>query len=111
MTGYLHPLYAQSMAQYGTPRLLPESGGRILERLIPGSEYRDAMGFYPLFFCEKWSRLEADLASLEQDLVIVAIVADPFGDFAAETLATVFDLLDHSKSILFRICHRRLHRW
>jgi hypothetical protein len=93
MMGYLHPLYAQSLAQYGRPRILPESGGGILERPIPGSAYHDAMGFYPLFCCEKWSRLEVDLTSLGEDLVSVAVVVDPFGDVAIETLGTAFDFV------------------
>jgi hypothetical protein len=89
----MHPLYAQSMAQFGTPRLLPASGGRILQRQIPGSDYSDAMGFYPIFCCENWSRLEADLTSLQEDLVSIALVPDPFGGVATDTLAAAFDFV------------------
>lgn len=44
ITGFLHPLYAASLAEFGTMRELPEGGGWILERKILGIPYRDAMG-------------------------------------------------------------------
>ena len=44
VTGYLHPGYARSLAEFGTPRELERSGGWLLERAIPGSSYFDAMG-------------------------------------------------------------------
>lgn len=42
------------------------------------------MGCYPLFACEDWSQLAADLDGLEGALVSAALVTDPFGayDFA-----------------------------
>ncbi len=42
--GYLHPGYAESLAEFGTPRLLPRSEGWALEREAPGFPFRDAMG-------------------------------------------------------------------
>ena len=35
-SGYLHPNYAQSLAEFGKPRELTNCGGWILEREIPG---------------------------------------------------------------------------
>ena len=61
MNGYAHPAYAHSLAEFGSPRPLPRSGGWLLERPIPGSPYRDAMGCYPLFAAQDWSRLYSDL--------------------------------------------------
>ncbi|HEV2852071.1 MAG TPA: hypothetical protein VHC97_04630 [Thermoanaerobaculia bacterium] len=90
MTGYLHPGYAASLAGLGKPRLLPASGGWILEREIPGSSGRDAMGCYPLFACQCWDRLEEDLRDLE-GLVSLALVADPFGDYDEPLLRRCFD--------------------
>ena len=90
-TGYLHPQYAASLAEFGTPRRLPRSGGWILERDIPGSPYRDAMGCYPLFRCTDWSALAWDLQELEDRLVSVALVTDPFGRFALDQLRRTFD--------------------
>jgi hypothetical protein len=79
MNGYTHAAYAAALAEFGSPRLLPGSGGWILERPIPLTPYRDAMGCYPLFACDDWSRLRADLETLRDELVSLAIVADPFG--------------------------------
>jgi hypothetical protein len=91
VNGYLHPLYAQSFAAFGTPRFLPESRGWILERAISGSSHRDAMGCYPLFSCERWPALAKDLGAMTEQLVSVAMVIDPFGDVSQEMLETAFD--------------------
>lgn len=80
-TGYLHRSYAESLSEFGSPRLLPRSGGWILERKIPGHSELDAVGCYPLFACGDWSQLRSDLESLGQELVSVALVADPFGEY------------------------------
>lgn len=93
MTGYMHHLYAESLADFGVPRELPRCGGWILERPIPGSPFRDAMGCYPLFTCRDWPRLEADLDSLQQDLVSLALVADPFGKYDLAYLQHCFDVV------------------
>lgn len=91
--GYLDPGYAQSFAEFGVPRELPECGGWILERPIPGSGYRDGMGCYPIFACRDWSRIENDLESLNGDLVSISLVTDPFGDYDIDTLRNCFDFV------------------
>lgn len=88
--GYSHPDYAASLAQFGEPRLLPTCGGWILERPIPGSEARDAMGCYPIFSCHDWSQLAPDLQRVEDDLVSLVLVTDPFGNHSEELLARAF---------------------
>lgn len=90
LTGYLHPLYAESLSEFGRPRLMPRSGGWILERTIPGYEDRDAMGCYPIFACRDWRQLSHDLSSLEGDVISLAIVADPFGDYVLADLEGCF---------------------
>jgi len=80
MNGYSHPDYAASLTEFGRLRALPRSSGWLLERPIIHTPYRDAMGCYPLFACSDWSKLNLDLEELNNDLVSVAIVADPFGD-------------------------------
>ena len=86
MSGYLSQQYAASLGGLGTPRLLPHCLGYILERPIPGSMHRDAMGCYPLFCCETWTGVAADLESLVGELVSVSLVADPFGDYDVDDL-------------------------
>ena len=76
---YTHPGYAASLSEFGRPLALPGCGGFLLERAIPGTPERDAMGCYPLFSCLDWGRLGEDLAALEGRLVSVAAVVDPFG--------------------------------
>ena len=61
ITGYLHPLYATSLAKFGTPRELPECGGRILERKILGFPCRDAMDCFLLFASKDWAHPSKDI--------------------------------------------------
>lgn len=90
MTGYSHAGYAQSLSEFGAPRPLPRAGGWLLERPIPNSDARDAMGCYPLFACRSWGRLHEDLTELGDELVSLTLVTDPFGDHDAEQLGRCF---------------------
>ena len=92
-TGYAHPSYAEALAEFGTPRELPRCGGWILERPVPGSTARDAMGCYPLFACRDWLGLRADLDEIGDDLVSLALVTDPFGDYTPAELNACFDIV------------------
>lgn len=93
VTGYLHPSYAESLMEFGTPRELPQCGGWILERQIPGFPFYDAMGCYPLFACRDWSQLNADLESVGNELVTLSLVTDPFGGFDLAQLEQCFDVV------------------
>lgn len=93
MKGYGHPDYADSLAEFGVPRELPECGGWVLERPIPGCQQHDAMGCYPLFFCNDWSRLYSDLRSLEGKFVAVSMVTDPLGKYSESQLHQCFDVV------------------
>ncbi len=88
--GYGHPSYAAALAEFGAPRALPRSGGTLLVREIDGAGASDAMGAYPLFACDDWGGLAADLQELEGELVSVALVADPFGGWTVEQLSAAF---------------------
>jgi hypothetical protein len=90
MTGYLHPKYAQSLAEFGRPRELPHCQGWVLERQIPGFPDRDGMGSYPIFACQDWSRLPMDLETLGKDLVSLSLVTDPFGEYDMDCLRRFF---------------------
>ena len=92
-TGYASPDYALSLSEFGVPRLLPRCGGWILEREIPDSPHRDAMGCYPLFACADWSTLRADVDSLSDRYVSLCLVADPFGEYGAGELEQTFDVV------------------
>jgi hypothetical protein len=91
VTGYLHRGYAASLAEFGVPRELRRSRGWILVRAVPNSVHHDAIGCYPLFACENWSELGADLQEVGKDLVSLALVADPFGQYDTSTLRGCFD--------------------
>jgi hypothetical protein len=96
-TGYASRNYAYSLAEFGEPIHLPRSDGYLLKREIPGTPFFDTMGGYPLFFCEDWSALAADLAQLPEEIVSVSQVADPFGDYSKEGLESCFDLVNPFK--------------
>jgi hypothetical protein len=51
------------------------------------------MGCYPLLACREWAQLPRDLEGLEQDLVCVSAVPDPFGDHTVALLTECFDLV------------------
>lgn len=91
MNGLAHPDYAGSLAEFGLPRELPSCGGWVLERPIEGCQDHDAMGCYPLFVCRDWSQLHTDLRSLEDDLVCLSMVTDPFGKYDEVLLHDCFD--------------------
>ena len=97
LTGYMHPEYAQSFQEFGQPRELPHCGGWILERLIPGTPYKDAMGCYPLFICRDLHNLHNDLAGLVHELVTLILVTDPFADIDVTYLKNCFDLVKEFK--------------
>jgi hypothetical protein len=92
MTIYSHPQYAASLAEFGSPFALRDCGGWILKRRIPGFEYHDAMGCYPLFACKDWSSLAGDIYELEGKLVSLSLVTDPFGDYSLDALKALFDV-------------------
>jgi hypothetical protein len=89
--GYLHPVYAASLAEFGVPRQLSACRGWILERPIAGFPWHDGMGCYPLFACQDWSRLQEDIAALGKDLVTLSLVVDPFGSYTHTWLEQCFD--------------------
>lgn len=89
--GYRHPGYAASLQEFGEPRFLPACRGWILERPIPATPWRDAMGCYPIFTCQDWTRLHEDVAALRTDLVALSLVTDPFGNFSPADLQRAFE--------------------
>lgn len=78
MTGYLHPDYPRSFRHWGEPFRLPRSGAWVLERTVPDTPDRDAMGLYPLFCCSRWDAVECDLAEVGARWVTLTVVTDPF---------------------------------
>lgn len=96
--GYMHPHYAASFREFGEPRELPRCGGWILERSIPGTPYKDAMGCYPLFACRDWTKLHEDLGAIGSGLVSLSLVTDPFSGVVPPYLDRNFDLVKPFKT-------------
>lgn len=95
MSGYAHETYATSFADLGMPRRLPECGGWLIVRAIPGEDTEvsgllDAMGCYPMFSCLDWTGLTCDLAAVGRDLISIAMVTDPFGNYTEPQLRDCF---------------------
>jgi hypothetical protein len=86
----MHARYAEALVELGTPLRLPRSDGWILKRAVPGLPDYDARGCYPLFACPDWSRLQGDLEDLGPELVSLALVTDPFGDYDPSSLCRCF---------------------
>jgi hypothetical protein len=98
LTGYAHPAYTRALSEFGEPIELSRSGGWLLRRRIGETNSYDAMGAYPLFSCQNWSELAADLDALKSDLVSVALVPDPFGRYDEALLRSSFDRVVQFKS-------------
>lgn len=90
MNGYLSPLYAESLAEFGNPLHLPQSDGWLLTRPIPDTVEQDAVGCYPLFNCANWTALGEDLDQLTANAIAVSLVVDPFAAVEATSLADWF---------------------
>lgn len=91
MSGYLDPLYAKSFSEIGEPIFLPNSGGWLIKRLIPGTTFFDAMGPYPLFLCKNWDMVTDDLEQLKHDLISVTFVIPPLIKFPVDLYQSYFD--------------------
>lgn len=89
-SGYLHPLYAQSLIEFGEPIELPASKGWILKRPIPETPHFDGMGCYPIFACQNWQSLGKDLSCVGNQLVSLSLVTDPFGGYNQQELSQYF---------------------
>ena len=90
MQGYLHRQYAESLADFGMPWELPRAGAWVLMRKLADSPLIDAMGCYPLFQCRNWYELPDELDDLQDQLVSLAVVTDPFGDYTESLLDRAF---------------------
>ncbi len=90
MNGYRSPLYAESLAEFGTPLHLPRSDAWVLRRPIPETAEHDAIGCYPLFNCGNWRALGADLDALKAEAIAVSIVVDPFARLDGTNLGVLF---------------------
>ena len=88
--GYLHPLYSQSLSEFGEPLELPASKGWVLKRSIPGFSQFDCMGCYPVFACQDWSGLEKDLNQISDQFVTISLVTDSFGRYTQQELERCF---------------------
>ena len=88
---YAHADYAAALAEFGRPNFLKRSGGWILERPIPGTDFRDATGCYPVFACCDWTRIREDLEEIDRDLVSLVLVTDPFGRYSEDILRGTFN--------------------
>ncbi len=85
--GYHGPAYAESLVHIGQPVALERSRGWCLLRPIEGTVYNDAVGPYPFYVCDDWSRLAEDIATLSQAAVTLTMVTDPFANVCQESLS------------------------
>lgn len=109
MLGYAAEEYARSLAEFGEPLALPQAGGWLLARDLPGGIGRDAAGCYPLFGCGKWNSLAIDLFNLPKDVIAVSLVADPAAKTSLSGLRESFpDVCYHYKDHYFADLSRPL---
>lgn len=92
-TGYRSRAYAESFFEFGEPLDLPRSGGTLLRRPIGGSGLSDATSCYPLFCCADWQGVAEDLRDVQDGLVSVVAVTDPFDEGQVEAFSSAFDMV------------------
>jgi hypothetical protein len=73
--GYRSREYAESWREWGRPLELPRAQGFLLRRAIPGTDRSDACGCYPLFDCQDWQRLAADIDDLSAAGELASVTA------------------------------------
>jgi hypothetical protein len=96
--GYRSLDYLATLGHVGTPIRLPRSDGWLLERPIPGTRWRDCTSPYPVLHCDDWERLGDDIEALRDGGVVsVVFIADPFGNYAPETLDSACSLVRNLK--------------
>ncbi len=94
--GYMHASYAASFVGSGQPRELPGCHGWVILQPIAGFSCQDARGCYPLFACQDWSQLPEDLEDLNGEIISLAMVADPFGNYDQALLKRCFPEVLHA---------------
>jgi hypothetical protein len=87
---YAHRLYLAALAEFGEPVHLSRSRGYLLARPIAGTGLTDALGPYPIFMCDSWRDLAADLEALGDSFVSVTLVPDPLAAVSEAQLAAAF---------------------
>lgn len=90
MGAYADPNYLASLAEFGEPVWVPESGAGVLVQSIPGTRFHDARGPYPLLSCLRWDALGEELERLSPPWVSLVAVADPLSNPEPATLQTTF---------------------
>lgn len=115
---YLSARYLDSLRFYAEPLALPQSGGWLLKRPLTSPGLADLCGPYPIFRCQDWSGLAADLAELESDprLVSLVLVTDALDPPPLSLLESLFPhrcslfkshyLVDCSQPLSFSSHHR-----
>jgi len=89
---YASLAYAQAFAPPYELLHLPQSEMYVLKRLIPGTEYYDAMGCYPVVPLVNAEAMASDMEMLKlQDIVSLVLVADSFFCPPEKTLRGMFD--------------------
>lgn len=88
--GYCGPAYPQSLVHVGRAVALERSRGWCLVRSIEGTNFSDAIGPYPFYVCQDWSRLAEDATALAATAVSLTIVTDPFANVSQHTLTEAF---------------------
>lgn len=88
--GYASAPYAQALAEFGTLRELPRCRGWLLENQIPSTNFRDATGCYPMFFCQHWELLKEELKTLDNNIVSIRLVTNPFAEVTGPSLVETF---------------------
>ena len=79
ITGYLHAGYPASLGSSAVRCRFKAQAAGCSIRVIQGTAQHDAVGPYPLFCCPRWPELGMDLARLDDRLVSIVLVTDPFG--------------------------------
>jgi len=88
---YASKIYANAFLPEYQPVYLATAKTHILKRKIPGTEYFDAIGVYPLCPIAENADLEKDFLDLKKDGIIsLVLVADPFFQPQLEKLQKFF---------------------
>src|ERR1700722_19677748 len=90
---YSSSIYAETFGPEYFPIYLKNAETHVLKRKIPGTDYFDAMGIYPVCPIAENADLEKDFADLKaMGIVSLVLVTDAFRHPLPDSLKKYFDL-------------------
>lgn len=88
--GYASEMYADTLQHIGEPEPIGPEPSWVLERKVPGTDFFDAAGPYPIMVSSDWDGLLASVKTVRSRWVTLTLVSDPLGSYSRSDLEVCF---------------------